>query len=136
MKQEMGDTVMPQHGVDQLPAVFRRADDLQILRQHVDLEHIEMNRGESASSSMGKVGLRTTERKTDGPLLARPACLVRVNANLLAPAEKIETVFPASVVVLVRDDVRQVPPPSSASVLQEEVLLSTTTFRSPPLRAS
>ena len=44
MKQEMRDAVMAQRGIQQLPAVLRRADDDQILREHVDFEHIQESR--------------------------------------------------------------------------------------------
>ena len=44
MKQEMCDAVMTHGGVHELPAVLRRTDDHEILREHVDLEDVQESR--------------------------------------------------------------------------------------------
>ncbi len=130
MKQEMRDTMMPQSGIEQLRSVFRRAGHHKVLRQQVDLQHVQEPR-QSGLVIEREVRLGAAQREADCAFLAWPARLVGMQADLLTPAPEIEPAFPPRVMVLVRVEVIETGSLAYPAVLEQEVL-----FRPGGMRAA
>ena len=80
MKEEMRDAVMPQGGIEQLPAVFGRADHHQVLRQQVDLQHVQEA---AANRPRRPAGSRAASRPAESR--SCPSCSARASGRSRCP---------------------------------------------------